>query len=82
MQKRTMANNRNQTFYNSCMRLWGFVCYPLTLARTGNPTGGAQIFLFIVKTEDVFIASIEKKMGFTLLLQNWYMTIHGADLIR
>lgn len=36
----------------------------LTLARTGSPTGGARgLSFFIVKTEDVFIASIEKKMG-------------------
>lgn len=36
----------------------------LTLARTGNPTSGARgLSFFIVKTENVFIASIERKMG-------------------
>ena len=36
----------------------------LTLARTGSPTGGARgLSFFIVKTQDVFIASIEKKLG-------------------
>jgi len=45
----------------------GFADIPsviLTLARTGSPTGGARgLSFFIVKTQDVFIASIEKKMG-------------------
>jgi acyl-CoA dehydrogenase len=36
----------------------------LTLARTGKPTGGARgLSFFIVKTEDIFVSSIEKKMG-------------------
>ncbi|HMV45111.1 MAG TPA: acyl-CoA dehydrogenase family protein [Leptospiraceae bacterium] len=36
----------------------------LTLARTGSPTSGARgLSFFIVKTQDVHIASIEKKMG-------------------
>ncbi len=36
----------------------------LTLARTGTPTGGARgLSFFIVKTEDIFVSSIEKKMG-------------------
>ncbi|WCL48406.1 acyl-CoA dehydrogenase family protein [Leptospira sp. GIMC2001] len=36
----------------------------LTLARTGTPTNGARgLSFFLVKSEDVEIASIEKKMG-------------------
>lgn len=36
----------------------------LTLARTGNPTSGARgLSFFLVKSQDVEIASIEKKMG-------------------
>ncbi|TGK37590.1 acyl-CoA dehydrogenase [Leptospira gomenensis] len=36
----------------------------LTLARTGTPTSGARgLSFFLVKSEDVFIAGIEKKMG-------------------
>ncbi|TGL61596.1 acyl-CoA dehydrogenase family protein [Leptospira sarikeiensis] len=36
----------------------------LTLARTGSPTSGARgLSFFIVKSEDVEIAGIEKKMG-------------------
>ncbi|WP_061247335.1 acyl-CoA dehydrogenase family protein [Leptospira noguchii] len=36
----------------------------LTLARTGTPTSGARgLSFFLVKSSDVFIAGIEKKMG-------------------
>ncbi|TGK00773.1 acyl-CoA dehydrogenase [Leptospira semungkisensis] len=36
----------------------------LTLARTGSPTSGARgLSFFLVKSEDVYIAGIEKKMG-------------------
>ncbi|TGM99328.1 acyl-CoA dehydrogenase family protein [Leptospira yasudae] len=36
----------------------------LTLARTGAPTSGARgLSFFLVKSSDVFIAGIEKKMG-------------------
>lgn len=36
----------------------------LTLARTGSPTSGAKgLSFFLVKSEDVEVASIEKKMG-------------------
>ncbi|MCC5813397.1 MAG: acyl-CoA dehydrogenase family protein [Leptospira sp.] len=36
----------------------------LTLARTGSPTSGAKgLSFFLVKSEDVEISSIEKKMG-------------------
>ncbi len=36
----------------------------LTLARTGTPTSGAKgLSFFLVKSSDVFIAGIEKKMG-------------------
>ncbi|PJZ68497.1 acyl-CoA dehydrogenase [Leptospira perolatii] len=36
----------------------------LTLARTGAPTSGARgLSFFLVKSQDVFIAGIEKKMG-------------------
>ncbi len=36
----------------------------LTLARTGSPTSGAKgLSFFLVKSEDVFIAGIEKKLG-------------------
>ncbi|XDD49017.1 acyl-CoA dehydrogenase family protein [Leptospira sp. WS92.C1] len=36
----------------------------LTLARTGSPTSGARgLSFFLVKSADVFIAGIEKKMG-------------------
>ena len=36
----------------------------LTLARTGSPTSGARgLSFFVVKSEDVFIAGIEEKMG-------------------
>jgi acyl-CoA dehydrogenase len=39
----------------------------LTLARTGSPTSGARgLSFFLVKSQDVHIASIEKKMGLHL----------------
>lgn len=45
----------------------GFANIPaviLTLARTGTPTSGARgLSFFLVKSSDVFIAGIEKKMG-------------------
>ncbi len=41
-----------------------YPCTLLTLARTGGPDSGARgLSLFIVKSEDVEIAGIEKKMG-------------------
>ncbi|MCG9876728.1 MAG: acyl-CoA dehydrogenase family protein [Leptospiraceae bacterium] len=39
----------------------------LTLARTGSPTSGARgLSFFLVKSQDVHIAAIEKKMGLHL----------------
>ncbi len=36
----------------------------LTLARTGSPTSGARgLSFFLVRSEDIHVASIEKKMG-------------------
>ncbi|MCG6153354.1 acyl-CoA dehydrogenase family protein [Leptospira bandrabouensis] len=58
----------------------------LTLARTGKAEGGARgLSVFIVKSEDVFVAGIEKKMGIhasptcEIVYDNTYGEILGEE---
>ncbi|TGL45655.1 acyl-CoA dehydrogenase family protein [Leptospira perdikensis] len=58
----------------------------LTLARTGKSEGGARgLSVFIVKSEDVFVAGIEKKMGIhasptcEIVYENTYGEILGEE---
>lgn len=58
----------------------------LTLARTGKSEGGARgLSVFIVKSEDVFVAGIEKKMGIhasptcEIVYDNTYGEILGEE---
>ncbi|PJZ44941.1 acyl-CoA dehydrogenase family protein [Leptospira brenneri] len=58
----------------------------LTLARTGKAEGGARgLSVFIVKSEDVFVAGIEKKMGIhasptcEIVYENTYGEILGEE---
>ncbi len=60
---RWLLNGSKRFITHGC----GFADTPaiiLTLARTGSPTSGARgLSFFLVKSEDVFIAGIEEKMG-------------------
>lgn len=58
----------------------------LTLARTGKSEGGARgLSVFIVKSQDVFVAGIEKKMGIhasptcEIVYENTYGEILGEE---
>ncbi|MCG6141589.1 acyl-CoA dehydrogenase family protein [Leptospira mtsangambouensis] len=58
----------------------------LTLARTGKSEGGARgLSVFIVRSEDVFVAGIEKKMGIhasptcEIVYENTYGEILGEE---
>lgn len=58
----------------------------LTLARTGKAEGGARgLSVFIVKSQDVFVAGIEKKMGIhasptcEIVYENTYGEILGEE---